>query len=60
MQNAELDSGRADKSSTITEMRKKLKQFLERSDLYIALEILELLPADYLQSERAILMARAG
>ena len=41
-------------------MRKKLRNFLERSDLYIAQEILELLPNDYLNNERAILHARAG
>ena len=41
-------------------MRKKLRNFLERSDLYIAQEILEYIPNDYLNNERAMLHARAG
>lgn len=57
---AEIDIAKADKSSTVLDMRKKLRNFLERSDLYIAPEILELLPQDYLNNERAILHARSG
>lgn len=40
------------------EMRKKLMSFLESSDLYEATLVLELMPANYLLKERALLLAK--
>ena len=37
-----------------------MKSFLQSSDLYIAYQILELLPADYLLHHRCVLLARIG
>ena len=37
-----------------------MKAFLEKSDLYIAHQILDLLPDDYLHQERSLLLARIG
>jgi len=60
VQNAGLDTDKADKSSRLHDQRKKLRHFLEHSDLYTAQGILELIPNDYLHHERAILLARSG
>ena len=37
-----------------------MKTFLEKSDLYIAHQIIELLPNDYLHQQRCLLLARIG
>ena len=46
---AELDLTRVEASRTIQDYKKRMKNFLEKSDLYSAHHILELLPQDYLQ-----------
>ena len=45
-------------SQSIQDLNKRLKTFLEKSDLYYAPHILDLLPQDYLYQQRCILLAR--
>ena len=47
-QTAELDLAKVEASQTVKVFKKRMQTFLEKSDLYIAHQILELLPDDYL------------
>ena len=59
-QTAELDLGRVETSKSVQVFKKPMMTFLEKSDLYIAHQILELLPDDYLHQQRCLLLARIG
>ena len=55
-----MDLAKVEASRTIQGLKKRMKVFLEKSDLYIAHQILELLPQDYLHQQRCVLFARIG
>ena len=55
---AELDVQKADQNRAIQDLKKRMRTLFERSDLYMAHHILELLPQDYLKQQRCILLAR--